>query len=222
MKQLRKIVNNASSVYRGLIKLYWPMRWLIHYLLGSGKSLRVPKFIIKEAVKSILTAIYYNWDYIDVYNNGWYSTWGYNQVNNFRFKMNGKRYFKCCLNNSQIYEGSGFWGRPTLFYLVGGFTFWAEIWGPRIKILGVDHYDWHPNENGWFFESPIGHNIVAKIILALARWFGWGRFIHIGDNGDVVISNEFWYHMKQYGAKEFRTIISGTLIATPKQRRKLP
>lgn len=90
-------------------KLVWPIYWLRHYLRGTGKALRVPEFIVKEAEEVFLAAIK---ESNDSYCRG-PVLGGYSSL----------KYRPYCVYHSTLYEGAGFHGRPTLFYLLGGFTF---------------------------------------------------------------------------------------------------
>lgn len=177
-----------------------------HYLRGSGEALRVPSQIVKQAEAVFLAAIKESND-----------SYG-------RAPMLGRyssvKYRPYCVYHSTLYEGSGFHGRPTLFYLLGGFTFrlypgryWEDENGqPRETLIvsGNDHYDWHADESGRFFSSPIGTGIIAKTVIKIAGiLFGKKYFLEEGSplsvTGEMGISNELWHDFKYVGAREFNS-----------------
>lgn len=143
-----KLIRIADKLTFGRIKaihaLYWPTLWLSHYLNGSGKTLVVPEEVMEQAAPLFINRCGY---LIDSHN-------GVNTVG---------------LHHSTLYEGSGFHGRPSLFYLVGGFTYKVEAVTNGIRVFGEDVYDWHPAEYGKYFTSPIGDNkiicTIAKVVL---------------------------------------------------------
>lgn len=155
-------------------KLVLPIYWLRHYLLGSGKSIRVPDCIVREAESVFLSTIrWWNEDY-----------------------------------------------RPTLFYLLGGFTFRlypGYVWDREdreqvesLVVSGNDHYDWHANEDGKYFSSPIGNGKIATVVIKTAAFlFGEKYFLEEGSphsvTGEMGISNQLWADMKKVGAAEFNS-----------------
>lgn len=157
--------------------LRYPLMWLRHYLLGSGKALRVPTHLLTEAKSALVRAIIYG----DSYSSSHF----------------GKYH---CLDHSTLYEGSGFYNRPSLFYLVGGFTFLLRKDG---KISGKDIYDWHPTESGEYFTSPLG----TPVAVAILNWiFGNGWFVNVGfPCGESGISNKLWADMELVGARPFQS-----------------
>lgn len=195
-------------------KLAWPIYWLRHYLRGSGEALQVPTPIIREAEEVFLTAIK---ESNDSYCRG-PVLGGYSSL----------KYRPYCVYHSTLYEGAGFHGRPTLFYLLGGFTFrlypgaaWKHEDGMQVKSLivsGNDHYDWHSNDDGRFFSSPIGTGKIAAIVLKITGLlFGKKYFLEEGSplsvTGEQGISNELWHDMKFVGAREFNSYFSNIEIA---------
>lgn len=102
---LFKLIRIADKLTLGKIKaihaLYWPTMWLSHYLNGSGKTLVVPEEVMEQAAPLFINRCGYLIDSCD----------GVNTVG---------------LHHSTLYKGSGFHGRPSLFYLVGGFTYQVE------------------------------------------------------------------------------------------------
>lgn len=171
-----------------------PLKWLNHYLKGSGKGMKVPEKLLQEAVVAFVRAI----------NNGTTST-------------------MYCVCHSTLYKGSGFHNRPTLFYLVGGFSFHiAKFKKNSIWVYGNDTYDWHPSyrdNNGdreeFYFTSPLGKNKIIKFIIkTLDRLFGNELFINnceIGDWEDCAISNKLWEEFKKVGAKPFVSTFHGEI-----------
>ena len=194
-------------------KLVWPIYWLRHYLRGTGKALRVPEFIVKEAEKVFLAAIK---ESNDSYCRG-PVLGGYSSL----------KYRPYCVYHSTLYEGAGFHGRPTLFYLLGGFTFrlypgvsWGRedgILAESLVVSGNDHYDWHADASGRFFSSPIGTGIIAKTVIKIAGViFGKKYFLEEGSpfsvTGEMGISNELWHDFKYVGASEFNSYFSNVEI----------
>ena len=180
---LFKLIRIADKLTLGKIKaihaLYWPTMWLSHYLNGSGKTLVVPEEVMEQAAPLFVKRCGYLIDSCD----------GVNTVG---------------LHHSTLYEGSGFHGRPSLFYLVGGFTYKVEATTHGIRAYGEDVYDWHPAEYGKYFTSPIGNN---KAICALAQ-------IILGDyfssensvTGEKGISNRLWEDFLKVGAADFTSV----------------
>lgn len=170
----------------------YPLIWLRHYVWGSGKAMNVPDNLVQEAKEAFRTTLdrYYAYD-------GW---------DNYAPSRSSDDPFGAyhCLYHSTIYEGSGFYNRPTLFYLLGGFTFLLRRDG---KVSGKDHYDWHPTEDGKYFTSPLGTGKVAAICMAIAdkvfghEWFVVGGF----PSGEHGISNKLWDDLHLVGAKEFNS-----------------
>ena len=193
-------------------RLVWPIVWLLHYLRGSGEAMQVPTALVRHAEKVFLAAI--------SESNDSYS----------RAPMLGRyfsvKYRPYCVYHSTLYDGKGFHGRPTLFYLLGGFTFrlypgqyWEESGEGRetLVVSGNDRYDWHSNENGQFFSSPIGTGKIAAIVLKVAGFlFGKKYFLEEGSpfsvTGEMGISNDLWHDMKFVGAREFNSYFSNVEI----------
>lgn len=180
---LFKLIRTADKLTFGKIKaihsLYWPTMWLSHYLNGSGKTLVVPTEVMEQAAPLFVNRCGY---LIDSHN-------GVNTVG---------------LHHSTLYEGSGFHGRPSLFYLVGGFTYKVEAVTCGIRVYGEDVYDWHPAEYGRYFTSPIGDN---KIICALAQLV-LGNYFSSDDSvtGEKGISNRLWEDFLKVGAQDFLSV----------------
>lgn len=212
MAHMPKWARKIKLVRKGE-KLVWPILWLRHYLRGSGKALRVPTQIVREAEQVFLTAIR---ESNDSYGNA---------------PMLGRyfsvKYRPYCVYHSTLYEGHGLHGRPTLFYLLGGFTFrlypgdtWTRWDGKPVESLivsGNDHYDWHADESGRYFSSPIGTGIIAKAVIKIAgAIFGKKYFLEAGSpfsvTGEMGISNELWADMKLVGAREFNSFFENVEI----------
>ena len=166
--------------------LYYPVKWLNHYLKGSGLAMEVPMEVVHGAKTAFNEAIN-----IDSYNHK-YESWG----------------GKYCICHSTLYKGSGFYNRPTLFYLLGGFTFkvYASHTG-KVLVSGKDHYDWHPTPNGDYFTSPLGENPVILVIVKIAgKIFGDEYFVSKGfPSGEAGISNQLWADFEKVGAKPFNS-----------------
>lgn len=171
-----------------------PLKWLLHYISGSGKALQVPIETVKAAKSALFEAIR-----------------SHNKV------VTGKYY---CLYHSTLYEGAGFYGRPTLFYLVGGFTF---LFRRDYTFSGKDQYDWHPNENGEYFTSPLGEGKWAIFFMAFLdlvfgnNWFIVGGF----PSGQAGISNKLWDDLHLVGAKPFWSFFDKYDILTEEEKNTL-
>jgi len=99
--------------------------------------------------------------------------------------------------HSTDYDEFGFYGRPELFFLVGGFGYSFTIEDATITITANDVYDWHPAVNScgesFWFASPI---------VKLPRWLrntintvlGFDVIIDTFTGGDGI-SNELWYRL---------------------------
>lgn len=182
---------------------HFPVEWLLHYLVGTGKDKKVPAKVIKEAEAVFAEAI---------------------RINHMGNESLGGLY---AVNHSTLYEGSGFHERPSLFYILGCFLFEYE---PRTgKVWGSDHYDWHsdPDANS-YFTSPLGYNkwIVKACDLA-GRIFGDDLFVTKrsdfdylivagGYDGQAAISNKLWEVLEVVGAKEFDTVFEGHIHVSKK------
>ena len=183
-------------------RYHLPVRWLLHYLIGTGKPMRVPERLLQPAASALNEAIR-----ADLYNDA------------DAFDTNGKGRF--CVYSSILYDGYGFSERPSLFYLLGGFTFkmYNASWLPDgwVLVSGNDTYDWHPNKQGFYFDSPLGNNVlVVKVVKFLERVFG-NEYFHEGDpescnRDNVCISNKLWCDMKEYGAKEFVSYFNNVVV----------
>lgn len=166
--------------------LRYPTQWLLHYILGSGKDLTVPKKVMKQACPLFESKC-------------------------GAFVKAEEEKNTVCIYSSTIYEGSGFHGRPSLFYLVGGFTYTVEIEGSGVCVKLSDHYDWHANPDGRYFTSPIGTGkVISKIAtLIFGDYFSSDNSV----TGEIGISNKIWEDLKLIGAKEFDTY--GELFFVP-------
>lgn len=166
--------------------LHYPVKWLNHYLKGSGSAMEVPMEIVYEAKTAFNEAVC-----IDSYNHK-YESWS----------------GKYCICHSTLYKGRGFYNRPTLFYLLGGFTFkvYASHTG-EVLVSGKDHYDWHPTPNGDYFTSPLGENPVVLVIVKIAgKIFGDEYFVSKGfPSGEAGISNRLWADFEKVGARPFNS-----------------
>lgn len=171
---------------------HYPVEWLLHYLKGSGKAKEVPPYLFQKASGALAKAIRDN-----VYGDDIY-----------RIKS---RY---CVYHSTLYEGSGFADRPSLFYLVGGFSFtlikpkWLWDREGWFLVSGHDVYDWHANEQGFYFDSPLGNSGIMKVAVTVLSWIYGKEYFHISEEdgvnmGNACLSNKLWETFSQYGAKEF-------------------
>lgn len=161
---------------------HYPVRWLLHFLVGSGRDLKVPDYIVVGAQSALERAMRDN-DYDNTRVTGRY-----------------------CVNHSTLYDGSGFHGRPTLFYLLGGFTFYYDEATGRVS--GHDEYDWHSNGDGNYFTSPLGDGkVMTAIVKVMGKLFGDDLFVVDGwPCGETGISNKLWEEFYKVGAKSFNSV----------------
>lgn len=161
---------------------HYPVRWLLHFLVGSGKDLKVPDYVVVGAKSALERAMRDN----DYRNSG----------------LSGKY----CVNHSTLYDGSGFHGRPTLFYLLGGFTFYYDETTGRVS--GHDEYDWHSNGDGNYFTSPLGDGkVMTAIVKVMGKLFGDDLFVVDGwPSNETGISNKLWEEFYKVGAKSFNSV----------------
>lgn len=178
---------------------HYPVEWLLHYLKGSGTAKEVPPYLFQRAGVAIAKAIRDN-----TYGYG-YSTKG-----------------KYCVYHSTLYEGSGFADRPSLFYLVGCFTFtlikpdWLWEREGWYLVSGHDVYDWHKNEQGFYFDSPLGNSAIMKVVVKLLGLIYGEEYFHISNEGinggQACLSNKVWETLSKYGAKEFTSYWENVVI----------
>ena len=176
-------------------------RWLFFYLMGSGKPHKI-KVDWESVVRS--------------YNP---------TVNRFSTFIPGEEIEEIVrIHHSTIYRGRGFWGRPIMFYVVGGMTLFLTIVkngkNKYVQIYGEDIYDWHPADQfGNYFTSPL-----PNWLLVLPRFLlgTWGE-VYFPSNGFPTnlpgISNRLWQDLELVGAKPFTTIVDG--IVSSKEFGKL-
>lgn len=168
-----------------------PLKWLAHYLKGSGRAMQVPREIVEQAKSAIMHSV--------VQAHTSYQAPVCAGTNLDHIPRN-----KYCLYSSTIYEGRGFYNRPTLFYLVGGFTFLLRRdW----LVSGKDRYDWHPNGfsadgEPQYFTSPLGGPKLMKVLEFITGKHGW--FTPAGfPMKEAGISNRLWDDMHLVGARPF-------------------
>lgn len=188
---------------------HYPVKWLNHFLKGSGKAMLVPEELVAQAKPALKAAISR-----DCY---------YNNHDEDGYICNDIYFGKWCLNHSTLYEGSGFHGRPTLFYLLGGFTFRTYPCNPNknngniAMVSGKDYYDWHSNgEDGNYFTSPLGDSKpMVLLIKLLGLVFGNDLFVTNGwPSGNCGISNKLWEEMYKVGAKSFYSYFENVPLFT--------
>ena len=183
-----------SLLNLGLIKkLKYPSQWMLHYLLGTGKSKLVPIDIMEEAEPSIINSIF-----DDIYN--YYSE--HDEL--YMSELIHVYYNKHCLHHSTIYEGIGFYNRPTLFYLVGGFTFNISTFD-KDTLTAIDVYDFHSTIDGHYFTSPCAGKVIINILNFIFgnEWFTPHGF----PSSSPGVSNKLWEDLAEVGAKPFDSII---------------
>ena len=199
------------GIFEGLEKLRLPMTWLLHFLKGTEKNLKVPEEVVLEAEDAIVRGIL--GEKYDERREG--SSW-------CNKDLEGRHQ----VYHSTLYEGSGFYDRPTLFYLVGGFTFQSKVegdfyidwdgeiikynYGGCLKIDGLDMYDWHPtkSEGGDYFTSPMAEWMIKP----LNKIFGENLFPMNGfPSGETGISNQLWEEFYRAGAGDFISVIEAEI-----------
>lgn len=183
------VAEGICAVFKGQLKAYrYPIKWLTHYLKGSGKALEVPAELVQQARTALFEAIFK-----DDYRSNYYK----------KNLLVGKY----CVSHSTLYEGRGFYGRPSLFYVMGGFTFRLYKKDGRYLVSGNDHYDWHPTEYGDYFTSPLGDSkLMVTLVKILGLIFGNDLFVTKGwPMGQAGISNKLWDELHKVGAKAFNS-----------------
>jgi hypothetical protein len=110
--------------------------------------------------------------------------------------------------HSTEYDSSGFYGRPELFYLVGGFSYDINVVDDKVVVDAVDVYDWHHmrNYNGdtRYFVSPLPFKLewskFGGMFMVLNTIIGCTAFSESFD-GTVGISNCLWDWMGEFQDK---------------------
>lgn len=181
--------------------LKYPLTWLLHYLEGSGTPMEVPPSLVQGAKSAFAKAVYYDC-YETLEEREWEG--------------------KYCICHSTLYEGRGFYNRPTLFYLLGGFSFEAIKTSKGVAVIGEDTYDWHPTQEGNYFTSPLGDNFLINLLVKLMGIiFGGEYFVSNGfPSGETGISNKLWADFEKVGAKPFKSKFK-TVLWTSKEFKEL-
>lgn len=158
-----------------------PLQWLAHYCAGSGKVKKIPSHLISQVEDSLNLAIERG-----MYNN--------NEV---------------FVHHSTLYEGTGFQNRPTLFYLVGGFT--AKYLPSKKTVILKDVYDWHPSSSGEYFVS--GFKFSPKLHRVLNLFLGEKYYPLSGfPMGNPGFSNRLWHDLEKVGARPFTTVGKASMV----------
>jgi hypothetical protein len=185
------------------------LRWLLHYLQGSGTPLDLPAEEI-AVIQGTLAGLW-----MDSNRH----VWGTARSAGPRDEV------QVLLGHSTLYEGRGFWGRPEAFYLVGGFAFQVVVdyLAGTVAITGSDEYDWHATmreeydeesetyrEVACWYTTPVPPRLSPLVAVA-AKVFGSEYFVTNGwPMGEAGVSNKLWAALAQAGAKPFTTRISHT------------
>lgn len=111
--------------------------------------------------------------------------------------------------HSTNYDKFGFYGRPELFYMVGGFEYRSYFYENYIYITAIDKYDWHHTSDNdgepFYFASPLPISLkwekYEDICFDINNFLGV-IILQEGFDGTVYISNQFWEWL---GGKEFST-----------------
>jgi hypothetical protein len=107
--------------------------------------------------------------------------------------------------HSTEYDSSGFYGRPELFYLVGGFSYDINVVDDKVVVEAIDKYDWHHtrdyNGDTWYFVSPLPISLkwgkFGGMFMVLNTIIGCTAFAESFD-GTVGISNCLWDWMGEF------------------------
>lgn len=160
----------------------YPLKWLLHYLEGSGKDLIVPADVCEAAADAFTSAVNNDVRFEESASSIW---------------RDGSNFY---VNHSLMYGIDGFEDKPILFYLLGGFTFHLNA---DHSIYAEDVYDWHPNkgEEKEYFSSPLGEEF-GELFALLNQMFPYNWFTEDGD-----VSNKFFADMELVGAKPFTSKI---------------
>ena len=161
-----------------LARIAIPLIWLRHYLLGSGKDLRVPDRYCYGALSVFKQAL---------------DTGGHVE--------------------HSMYQGSSFYEKPILFYILGGFSYEFQEKDGVVTIKGTDCYDWHPVKVGEMELYPftplhLSSRLFKTVFLATQKIFGDEYFVSSSEFG---ISDKLWHDMLQVGAKEFNSTFEFTV-----------
>lgn len=161
-----------------LARIAIPLIWLRHYLLGSGKDLRVPNRYCYGALSVFKKAL---------------DTGGHVE--------------------HSMYQGSSFYEKPILFYILGGFSYELQEKDDVVTIKGTDCYDWHPVKVGEMELYPftplhISSRLLKTAFLITQKIFGDEYFVSSSEFG---ISDKLWHDMLQVGAKEFSSTFEFTV-----------
>ena len=191
------VVGAKLTTLLGIQKYEYPMKWLLHYLLGSGEDLKVPDGVVTAAKSGIVSAMVKHRWYDEEAGLGFNS-----ETQTGRF----------CLGNTWYYQGRGWEGKPALFYIVGGFTFSVDRSG---HVYATDRYDWHKRGDGWCTTPFAWRGLVQKLVSV----FGNGWFTLNGyPNGEIGITNKLWFDLAEVGAKEFVSVIDTNLFSPAEVR----
>ena len=109
--------------------------------------------------------------------------------------------------HSTDYDSSGFYGRPELFYLVGGFVLEVTEHDDHVHVTARDVYDWHPAETEgdepFWFVSPLPVRLPGEW-----AWCTWDVFGHTffapAFDGALGVSNYLWWWLD---GGEFTTVM---------------
>ena len=106
----------GPKTYRGACQ------WLYTFLLGRGGKVKIPTHYVEECMDDFLYAL-----------------------QDQEGGVKPEKWYELRFNHSTLYKGSGFSQRPSLFYMIGGFTGYLYLHKTGgISIRLQDVYDWHP------------------------------------------------------------------------------
>jgi hypothetical protein len=169
----------VTSFLIGTIGRSYRFLWLYHYIAGSGKTKKMPRKYLEPLMMVRARR----------------------DSRRHETTTNGFKYF---LHHTLEYEGSGFWGRPEAFYMVGCMTYLISFKRNRVIVSGKDVYDWHPDATGNFHTSGLD----IRAIRVLSFFFGSEYFKEEGyPMGGPGISNKMWMDFEKVGSKPFTTLI---------------
>ena len=216
MKIKLQIIRIVVLIATGIVALIpnkskWAALWLHYYLGGRGGKLLVPTETVYEVLPSLL----------------WLGEKTHNKIVYYET-------YTIYFHNTTYYEGFGFEGRPSLFYMIGCFTARVkQLNSNKISVLIKDVYDWHPSVRYTVssddtlyreYQEWMDDQEWSSIQVWYTCTFKFPTFIHrmlnylLGDEYYPLegfpsnlpgVSNKLWEDLKEVGAKPFTSIIKG-------------
>jgi len=181
----------AAQGFKEMEGYDYALRWLQHFLEGTGETLQIPEHLVLEALEGF---------------RGKHSmlrhatAWEKSQHKGLRGVLE--------VYGSTRYEGGGFTGRPQLFYLIGGFK---ALWYEDNTLVIEDLYDWGKSPEGEFYCSEIPLDMPYSIHKALNSVLGDRYYPLAGfPLGEPGLSNALFFDLQQEGlSKPFLSTYKG-------------